>query len=187
MLSSLQKALGNVDAASKALFDELFACGADSVVKAHEELRPGAVEDFVDLGEGKRHEGGPPQQGSVATGVDETKLDGSVRRGVVVQLRPRPCLQLSGRRLVLQDEGSEDLDAEPQKRVICGLCFKSNSVPFRACVIDCGACGGRNLAGDETGVRVRCYSCGVSNLAEPGVGCVSCSGCKAVVAVPGGA
>ncbi|CAK0873452.1 unnamed protein product [Prorocentrum cordatum] len=184
MLSSLQKVADSADKASKALFDELFGCGADSAVRGQEELKVGPCEDFVDVGEGKRHQGRLPQPGSVAKGIDETMLDSSVRRGIVVQLRPRPCLYLAGRELVLQSDDSEDLDAEPQKRVICGICYKSNCVPARACVIDCGACGGRNLAGDDTGVRVRCYNCGVSNLAEPGAGCISCSACKAVVAVP---
>jgi len=183
MLRSLQSALDSADAVSQTLFDELFGCGEHSVVLDHEELKPGPCEDFVDLGEGKKHDGGSLHAG-VARGIDENVLDKSVRRGIVVQLRPRPCLQLSGRQLVFQDEAAQDLDAEPQKRVICGVCFKSNSVPARACIIDCGACGGRNLAGDETGVRVKCYSCGINNLAEPGVACISCSACKAVVAVP---
>merc|ERR1719433_2547413 len=117
-----------------------------------------------------------PAPGSDITGgVAESDLDGSVVKGVVVQMLPQPQIVMSGRSISFLKPLEPELASS--KRVICGICHKNNEVPLRTCLLDCGACGGRNSAGNDTALRVACFNCFAPNLADPDAAHIKCGKC----------
>lgn len=122
--------------------------------------------------------------GNATGGVDESQTATTVQ-GRVLDARPLRQMRMSGREMAFLPADEAEYGAPRVKRVICGVCHRNNQVPVRTCLMECGACGTRNHAGDELAVRVQCYACGLANLADAEAGSITCARCGVAMDLPG--
>jgi len=141
-------------------------------------------DSVIDVGKGVKamQRGDGAGAGAVAGGIDAAVMD-SLVKGKSLDTRSKPNLRLVGRQLHLGDP-DETFHGCSTKRVICGVCHVNNEVSARTSLMECGHCGARNHAGEELAVRVRCYKCNASNIADPGSKTIKCASCSEVMDVP---
>jgi len=135
-----------------------------------------------DVGTGVKPSQGGDGVGAVAGGIDAANLE-SLVKGKSLETRSKPIMRLAGRQLHL-GEPDETLYGSSTKRVICAVCKRNNQVPARTTLMECGHCGARNHAGEELAIKVQCYKCKASNLADPDSKTIKCASCSEIMDVP---
>jgi len=174
MLGSLQMSVQQAGTSFNESLDEFFG-----LKDADEHTN---LETVTDVGTGVKATQFGDGVDAIVGGINAIHLE-SLVTGKSLQTRSKPCMRLVGRQLQL-GEPDETFHGSTMKRVICGVCHKNNQVPAQTFLMECGHCGARNQADGEKAIKVQCYKCKASNIADPDSKTIKCASCSEIMDVP---